>query len=267
VIRRSPSPTRNYTSLHNSVLADSRLSWEARGLLAYLLSKPDHWKVHPKQLVNESPRAGRDKIYRLLHELQEAGYVAVEQTRTEGGKLGETDYVIYDLPQDDGLFTVYAFAVSGSAVSGKSGSIVNTDSKQTLKRVKTDSFALSENSETASAEKPKKARTTYSPEWEEIWAAYPRRISKAPGAKAYAARRREGISHESLLEATENYALARRRQDPQFTMHPGTFFGTARRFEEYLPGSTAYSEREASHSHMPTDFAGIAEFLEGDDEE
>ena len=34
---------RNYTVLGNHLLTDRKLSWEARGLLCYPLSRPDDW--------------------------------------------------------------------------------------------------------------------------------------------------------------------------------------------------------------------------------
>jgi hypothetical protein len=59
---------------------DTRLSWAARGLLAYLLSRSDDWKV----LVNDLKKRGnlgRDGIYALLRELRSAGYVRFERHR------------------------------------------------------------------------------------------------------------------------------------------------------------------------------------------
>ena len=37
--------TSNYVSISRFTLEDKRLSWEARGLHAFLLAKPDDWKT------------------------------------------------------------------------------------------------------------------------------------------------------------------------------------------------------------------------------
>lgn len=61
-------------------IEDDRLSWAARGLLGYLLSKPDDWKV----LVNDLRKRGdlgRDGIYRLLKELRTVGYARYVRLR------------------------------------------------------------------------------------------------------------------------------------------------------------------------------------------
>lgn len=56
------------------VFEDTSISFGARGLMAYLLTKPDHWEVRRDQLVNASP-AGRVALQRILNELKKAGYV------------------------------------------------------------------------------------------------------------------------------------------------------------------------------------------------
>jgi hypothetical protein len=128
-IRRSPSALRrNFTIVSNPTITDSRLSWEARGLLVYLLSKPDHWKVNVKHLISESPSAGREKIYRILNELEAAGYITQEQTRCEGGEFSEMERIVHDISDSTVVGkTVYGKTVNGSAVYGKPVDIVNTD--------------------------------------------------------------------------------------------------------------------------------------------
>lgn len=74
-------------------IEDTRLSWAARGLLGYLLSRPDDWKV----LVNDLRKRGdlgRDGIYRLLREFREAGYMRFVRKRDRHGRIrGGTCFV------------------------------------------------------------------------------------------------------------------------------------------------------------------------------
>ncbi len=76
----------DYAVLPNAVLNDARLSWEARGLLAYLLSKPNHWHVNSRALTGAGP-AGRAKIQRILRELEEYGYLERRRVRGPGGRF------------------------------------------------------------------------------------------------------------------------------------------------------------------------------------
>ena len=55
----------HYFVVDNALFCDERLSWEARGLMGYLLSKPDDWKVRLYDLVARGP-AGVHKIQRIL---------------------------------------------------------------------------------------------------------------------------------------------------------------------------------------------------------
>lgn len=97
-IIRGPRPEGNFYILDKKISEDKRLSWASRGLLIYLLGKPNHWQVSVQALVNEtkaSPKpTGRDGAWSLLRELIEAGYCTRHQVRKADGTLGEMDYTI-----------------------------------------------------------------------------------------------------------------------------------------------------------------------------
>lgn len=57
---------------------DSRLSWAARGVLAYLLSKPDNWECRNQDLMAQGD-LGRDGIRTVLKQLKECGYMVRER--------------------------------------------------------------------------------------------------------------------------------------------------------------------------------------------
>jgi len=86
----------------NAIAEDDRISFEARGMLVYLLAKPNDWEVRIGDL-QRAGSIGRDKAYRILGELIDAGYVTRSKQRRPGGTYGETEYVIYDDPVPDQL--------------------------------------------------------------------------------------------------------------------------------------------------------------------
>lgn len=102
-IIRGPRPETNFYVLNKDISEDRRLSWAARGLLVYLLGKPDHWQVSVKALVNatsDSAKATkRDGVYALLRELEAAGYLTKDQGRSGGGKFGEQCYIVSEDPR------------------------------------------------------------------------------------------------------------------------------------------------------------------------
>jgi len=86
-----------YFIVSHILINDKRLSWEARGLLIYLLSKPDDWTVNVKYLIKGSP-AGRDKVYRILSELIVYGYIERNIRRNKHGKICGYTYFVYEMP-------------------------------------------------------------------------------------------------------------------------------------------------------------------------
>lgn len=74
----------------------------ARGLLIFLLGKPDHWQISVDHLRKETETSrkptGRDGIYAMLEELIAEGYIKRTQARSEDGKMAGFDYIVYDEP-------------------------------------------------------------------------------------------------------------------------------------------------------------------------
>lgn len=98
MIVRGPRPTANFTVLDNTtVIRNSRLSWKARGLLAYLLSLPDGWKTSSAQLARVGPD-GRDAILSGLSELEAAGFIRRRLHRQPDGTV-RTVTIVFDRPQ------------------------------------------------------------------------------------------------------------------------------------------------------------------------
>lgn len=77
-----------YTVICNTAIDDPRLSFQALGLLAFLLSKPDQWEVNYRHLatVRTGPRGeGQHAVRQTLRELEEAGYLLRAKVRTDAG--------------------------------------------------------------------------------------------------------------------------------------------------------------------------------------
>lgn len=87
----------HYVTIRRETVQDETLSWEARGMLAYLLSKPLDWTVRPSQLQQG---CGRDKVYSILRELSEHGYVARTDKRDANGRVLEVEYVVYEAAEN-----------------------------------------------------------------------------------------------------------------------------------------------------------------------
>lgn len=89
----------NFTVIPNEMANDTRIGADALGLLVYLITKPNDWKVRINELRNRFDM-GKDKTYRILATLEQYGYVTRESVREEG-KFAETRYIVRDVPCPD----------------------------------------------------------------------------------------------------------------------------------------------------------------------
>jgi len=74
-----------YTSIDRGTLNDKRLSYRARGILAYLLDKPDDWKTNADAIA-AAGREGREAVRRALGELEALGYLERRKWRGKSGQ-------------------------------------------------------------------------------------------------------------------------------------------------------------------------------------
>ena len=119
-IIRTPRPDR-YAIVPMPALEDRRLSWKARGLLAYLLSRPDNWQTNSSSLAKIAPD-GRDAIRTGLAELVDAGYLVRSKAQDTAGRWS-TITCVYDCAQNvDNPRTE-----AGLSDAGKPGAITTTD--------------------------------------------------------------------------------------------------------------------------------------------
>lgn len=87
-----------FTIIDNEAIEDARLSLEALGLLAYLLSKPDDWNVVVEQLIASRPN-GRRAVRAALAELEKFGYIVRKgQKKVAGSRFGHVDMDVYERP-------------------------------------------------------------------------------------------------------------------------------------------------------------------------
>lgn len=90
--------TRDYTVMSNHHLKDMNLSLKAKGLLSMMLSLPDSWNYTTRGLAAIC-KEGVDAIGSAVRELEKAGYIVRCLLRGEGGRIADTEYVIYEQPQ------------------------------------------------------------------------------------------------------------------------------------------------------------------------
>ena len=143
----------NYTVISNKVYDKNQLSWQAMGLLGYLLTKPDNWKVMVAELVNVTKETakptGKEGIYNIIKELKGKGFISVRKNSD-----GSTDYTVYDEPITN--------PNQGKPNQGKPNqaepTLVNTEYKQLLNITKDGDVGV-EVSEPSETDEPTNSNT------------------------------------------------------------------------------------------------------------
>lgn len=95
MIRRARSRS---AAIPRSLLDDDRLSYRARGVAAFILGKPDGWRIDARSLARMSTE-GRDAVLTALRELQDLGYLVRRRQQVAGGHW-TTESVLYETPAD-----------------------------------------------------------------------------------------------------------------------------------------------------------------------
>lgn len=88
----------NYVVMNRTALNDKRLSWKAKGIMAYLLSMPDDWVFYMDELMKHAAD-GRDSFRSGFNELKKAGYVERKPIKDEiTKKIKEWETIVHEIP-------------------------------------------------------------------------------------------------------------------------------------------------------------------------
>ena len=88
----------NYVVMNRTALNDKRLSWKAKGIMAYLLSMPDDWVFYMEELMTHAAD-GRDSFRSGFNELKKAGYVERKPIKDEATKkIKEWETIVHEIP-------------------------------------------------------------------------------------------------------------------------------------------------------------------------
>lgn len=86
VIHSDKSAGTSFVRIDNAALQDKRLSFRARGVLAYVLSQPPEWN-HSADRLAEASTEGEKAIVSALKELEALGYSWLEKSRDQRGTV------------------------------------------------------------------------------------------------------------------------------------------------------------------------------------
>ena len=250
----------SFTMVPNQILRDSRLSWGARGLMAFIVNqKPGH-SLSRDELVTASPM-GRKGLKTLIDELREFGYLEISQSR-ECGKFGASIMVaklpsvshsepLTGLPSTVAPSTVSEHTPLNTKVINNTNlpPIVPRDTEvaQVTEPLRADALTdcdelgtdsileikpdtrqhwrkATEVVQTSNANAPQKPQNAPLSDFEVFWALVPRRVGKKVAERAWRAVERRGESQDAI-EGMRAYAaaFAQSGTDMKYVPHPSTW--------------------------------------------
>lgn len=241
---------RRYAVIANDALNDPNLSFRARGILAWLLSKPDDWNVRREDIALAG-KEGESAIRTALAELAEHGYLRRNRMRLPSGQI-VTETVVYeappdvlsDAPEDENHPSVLRLPEDENQPPENQPPVNHPIRESTIPSTKTVISLLSCSDDPPTMEALRLGRAGYPVEFEEAWRAYPRKSGKRPAYGAWRARvmdaKKMGIPRErrinAMTTAAINYAaaMADENREQQHIKQAATFYGPSEPWKEYV---------------------------------
>lgn len=217
-----------FTSIDRNTLNDTTISFRARGILAWLLDKPDNWVTNTEALTRAAPE-GTQAVRTALHELETAGYLERSTFRNPDGTWG-SEWTVHERPctktapgqteQKD-----QTGASPDTVIRGGSSAADNRTTSTKTERQKTED------------QQQLLGGLSIEDEFEIWWKLYPRKDQRGQALEKYRARRKS-VRAEDLLKACQNYAEAWHGADLTFALYGKTFLNE-QNWADWLVGPPA----------------------------
>ncbi|HEC2213249.1 TPA: conserved phage C-terminal domain-containing protein [Staphylococcus delphini] len=107
----------NFVTVHKHFIYDSNLSAKAKGILLYLLSRPDDWKIYTSE-IEKNMSDGQKSINSGVNELIKNKYIHRTQKRNETGVFKGYEYLVYEKPTEM-PFSENGLSANGFSENGK----------------------------------------------------------------------------------------------------------------------------------------------------
>lgn len=111
-----------FAQIDRGVINDRSISFRAKGILTWIMDKPDDWRFTSETLTEVSTE-GRDAIRAALRELEGAGYMRLERVQNPETGRWQSVRSVFEGRAEDG------FPVVGKPAAGKPGAITETETE------------------------------------------------------------------------------------------------------------------------------------------
>lgn len=174
-----------YTSVPNAAMSDTRLSIGSRGLLALLMTFSEGWVFRVSHIQKQCD-VGREKYYKMINELKDAGYLAITKTKGPSGKFDGADWEIIDEPCAENPTSVKPESGKPDHIR-ENNSVRENNNKNPHTPKGDDLFGddLPQSEEDQASAYEQMIDEGFNEWWGTIWPSHPRKAGKVDCAKLY----------------------------------------------------------------------------------
>lgn len=222
----------NFTQVSNNPLNDKRLSWKAKGIFAYLYSKPDDWDFSSDRMKYDSSD-GRESLLAGLKELEVNGYLIRKKLPS-----GKVEYTLDYNPKSEKPIQASEpkseNPTMGKSLHGKTRPISNT-----------------ERTNNTEADTKIKDAVYTDERFHNVWTLYPRKTGKGGAWKSWQKLKVTNEMYLKMCRSIELYSKTPqwKKDNGQFIPHLATFLNQ-RRFDDEV-------EESVSGSKITSKYAGL----------
>lgn len=89
----------DFVLVHKKFIYDPKLSARSKGVLLYLLSRPNDWQIYTSE-IQKHMTDGIKSVNSAVKELMGAGYIKRTLKRSEKGTFKGYEYLVYEIPTE-----------------------------------------------------------------------------------------------------------------------------------------------------------------------
>ncbi len=120
-----------YATTPNELLNNENLSLKAKGLFAYLQSKPENWRFSVGRMAGQL-KEGKEAITKALKELEDYGILSRKAVRKDDGTWDGYDYILSESPLTENPLTDNSLTEKGVTLSKKDNSKKDNSKKDII---------------------------------------------------------------------------------------------------------------------------------------
>lgn len=204
--------TCNFTQIPNQIINDKKVSFKAKGLYLYFVSKPDEWEFSLSGITSQA-KESMPTVISIINELIENGYMEKIKRRNSNGKQEVNQYLLHESPTDSRNLTQKTRFSKFDAENMSTSNTKHSNTKLKNKEL------VQENKTTERKEKEKESSST-SADFK-IWAKEKSKDKLNPSSYAYALEKKYKENDENIIIEFSNWLnnYKKRAQEEKIAEH------------------------------------------------